>query len=411
MTKKFDEKAFQGKLIWTPVPGHRGIRRRCHWNEAKLRYEDPPSGPLYEARRVEKTGSERLSKAFSSLREAREWKERRTVEQAAPTTIKTYTVEELVRDFKAKRYPFLSEGTIILYERRLGLLGPLLLKEVDSITPKDVSKWLDWLKHPERLAKARSSRISFEKELGTLSALLRWHLEENDESKLIFPIKRKHYERIQLRKRPARNVVLSDSELDRWMTELKKGDPLYHVVAMVQVHQALRVSEVCAMKWNSLDLENGRYEIREHVIWPRVGGRAAKLVPGTKTNAEAYWIPLWEEVQKVLRNLAGQAGSELIFTKDGGLLTYRQVQAAYDRAFERAGLPHRGTHVCRHTGSTLFLDKTQDLLALQQLGGWKNQHMPQHYAKIRSNRLENTMRASERRLKVASKSDGEPKIG
>ncbi len=413
MTKKFDLKNFAGDMVWLAVAGHRSVRRRLKWNQQNKRYEDPRSGALYEVRRVCTQGKRRESKTFSSLRSAIEWRDRRSNDPVEPEVSKSfsvngYTIAKLVEDFKAKRFPFLSVGSQILYERRLKLLGPLLQREVESITSRDISDWIEWLRNPERISNYRKTRVSFEKELKALSAILRWHIEENDDSQLIFPIKQKHFDKVKIRKSKPRQVLLSDFELDRWLEALKKmTHPIYHAMATVQVFQALRVSEVCAMKWSNLDLNKGRYEIREHVIWPRVGGLKPQLVPGTKTRTDWYAIPLWEDVQKVLKSLLIETKSDLIFTLNGELLTYRQVQFAYDSAFKAAGLPHRGTHVCRHTGSTIFLDKTQDLLALQQLGGWKDQHMPQHYAKIRSSRLEAAMRETERKLKLVANPQNE----
>jgi integrase len=405
MIKKCHLNLFSGKLIWVSVFGSGGIRRRYAWNEARSRYEDPPNGPLYEARRQERHSSKRTSKTFPLLQLAREWKERRVEETVMYAPIlaeaNVYSIAQLIDDFRKKRFSDLSEGTIIIYERVFKSFGPLLQRNVDSIEPKDIAAWIDWLKSSEQIVQRRKTRISFEKELDALSAILHWHIEEDDKSRLIFPIKRKHYLRAQVHKRVARRVVLSEEELSAWFAALQTGNPLYYSLAFVQLSQALRVSEVCAMKWSNLDLANRRYEIREHVIWPRVGGRPAKLLPGTKSDSEtAYWIPLWEDVQLQLVKLAKIRTSDLIFTKNGSLLTYREVQAAYNRAFKIAKLPHRSTHVCRHTGATLFLDKTDDLSALQQLGGWTNQKMPQHYAEILAKRADKAMRESERKLKL-----------
>ena len=115
-------------------------------------------------------------------------------------------------------------------------------------------------------------------------------------------------------------------------------------------------------------------------------------------------VGLWKEIQDLLAGMLPSKKGDLIFTENGEVLSYRRVQYVYNQAFKKAGLPHRSTHVCRHTGSTMFLDRTQDLLALQQLGGWKNQFMPQHYAKIRSHRAEQAMRASEKRLRIVDES-------
>lgn len=410
MTKKFNLKVFNGRYIWRPVTGSRGIRRRYAWNETKACYEDPPNGPLYEARRIDTAGGNRVSKTFSLLQHAREWKERRNQNGHSETKRVVinngYTLKQLIIDFKAKRFPLLSEGTVIFYERLFRSLTSLEGLFVDTIQPRDIESWLVGLTQPEQLAMRRSTRLSFDKELNALSVLLRWYIEENDDARLIFPIKNKHYRKALVRKRPTRKVVLSDSELEKWLGILKRDSPMFYAIAFIQTAQALRVSEVCAMKWKHLDLTAGRYEICEHVFWPRIQGRTSKLVPGTKTSQSTYFVPLWQDVQILLKGMMKFATDDLIFTINGNLLSYRQIQYAYDRAFKVAGLEHRGTHVCRHTGSTIFLDQTQDLQALQQLGGWKSQKMPQHYAKIRSQRAELAMRAAEvRKLRLIKPSE------
>lgn len=411
MTKKFDFKTFLRPQIWAPVAGAQGIRRRFAWNASRARYEDPARGSMYEARRVNGR-KKRVSKVFSSLHDAREW--RRSYEvtnfsNSAPApNSHGKTVDELLHEFKKLRFPKLTEGTRINYESVFPAFSFFDGKEINALQPSNVSEWIRWLSAPERLIQGRSTRVSFKKELKVLRLLINWYREEYDEARLISPIRRKHFDNAQVRESTVRKVVLTNSELVQWLNELKKEDTLFHDLALLQTAQAMRVSESCAMKWTNLDFESGCYDLREHVVWPRIRGGLARLAPGTKTRREGYRIALWEETMEVLRQRYRNRSGDLVFSIDGGLLTYRQVQYAYNRAFEKAGLPHRSTHVCRHTGATAFLDKTQDQLALQQLGGWKNQTMPMHYAKIRASRLEQTMRAAEKRLKlISSKVDEE----
>ena len=66
---------------------------------------------------------------------------------------------------------------------------------------------------------------------------------------------------------------------------------------------------------------------------------------------------------------------------------YKQIQNAYNLCFKKAGLPYSGTHICRHTGATQFLEKTGDPLALQEAGNWANQTQALHYGKILKQRL------------------------
>lgn len=146
----------------------------------------------------------------------------------------------------------------------------------------------------------------------------------------------------------------------------------------------MRISEVAAMKWSNLEVKDRVYNLCEHAVWPRIQGRAAYVALGTKNiePGEVYQLNLFQEVIDVLTTLRRHPGCDLIFHDEGQLLTYRQIQYRYDKAFEAAVLPFRSTHVLRRTGATSFYNATSDLLALQHMGTWSNQRMPQHYAKV-----------------------------
>ena len=66
---------------------------------------------------------------------------------------------------------------------------------------------------------------------------------------------------------------------------------------------------------------------------------------------------------------AGGVGGLIFKNPDGTFFSYRQIQAAYDRAFREAHLPYRGTHVLRHGGTRHVYNETGDLSIAQQLLG------------------------------------------
>lgn len=95
-----------------------------------------------------------------------------------------------------------------------------------------------------------------------------------------------------------------------------------------------------------------------------------------------YEVLTEQDVTALLLALPQHPDTDLFFHDEGRLLTYRQIQYMYDKAFKIAGLNFSGTHVLRHSGSTSFYNATGDLLALQHMGTWSNSRMPQHYAKV-----------------------------
>lgn len=82
------------------------------------------------------------------------------------------------------------------------------------------------------------------------------------------------------------------------------------------------------------------------------------------------------------RRQAEAKSTTIVFPNTGGeWLTYRAIQAAYDRAFQNAKLVHRGTHTLRHTFAVRFLEETKDIYALQRVLGHATLDETQRYAK------------------------------
>ena len=70
-----------------------------------------------------------------------------------------------------------------------------------------------------------------------------------------------------------------------------------------------------------------------------------------------------------------------------GILSYRKIQNAYDRAFKKAGLSYRSTHVLRHGGCRHLYNQVPDTAMAQQLLGNSDLKSTLVYAKRASHAL------------------------
>lgn len=402
MKDKFNPNKYISRRKAFPISGNANIRRIYIWDTQKQRYIDPPRGNKYEVRRSVKGSSrKRETKTFETLFDARDWLNGTIT--TCELNIKTdgYRLSDLLNDWQRIGWGHLSKSTKIYYNRMFFVFDPLANLQVEDIHPKHIDEWLCILKSADWASRFTKRRESFDKEFTMLKSVITWYIDRTDDTKLRSPFKKRHTQMLQLRppKQKTRKAMY-DEELKIWLAELKKESFLFYAMAVVQIHQVLRVSEVCAMKWSNLNIAHREYAVAEHVIWPRVNGAPAEILPGTKTNksGEIFKSFLQLESIKVLNELqAAEKIGDLIFTQDGSPLTYRKVQHAYDRAFQNLGLPFRGTHVCRHSGATSFLEKTGDTLALQQMGNWKNQQMALHYGQISSSRAKDATLKAERK--------------
>lgn len=402
MKEKFNPNKFLGKRKAFAVAGHPNIRRIYVWDKVKQRYVDPPRGNKFEARSSGKISGKREAGTFESLYEAHNWLNGTIMTQNSICPTGGLTVQDVIVQWQRLGWGHLSTSTKIYYGRMTPLLAPLYRVPIEELHPKHIDEWLILLKTPEWTRKYVSRRESLEKEFDMFRSVINWYIDQTDDSKLRSPFRKRHLQILRLR--PATQKArknMYDEELRAWFSELKKDNFLFYAMAVVQVNQVFRVSEVSAMKWSNLSLGHREYTVTEHIIWPRVNGAPPEILPGTKTSkaGQSFKSFLQQESVQVLKELLelGKNG-DLIFTTDGSALTYRRIQHAYDRAFKRAALPFRGTHVCRHSGATNFLEKTGDVLALQQMGNWTNHKMALHYAKINSSRAREAILKSEKKL-------------
>lgn len=363
------------------------------WGSEKNIYDTPTRGKSYQAYRYVLKGSARVreAKMFFSINEALTWQSERR-EAAIENTAEASTEEMLQTTFGdvVELWKISSTtnaiGTHIYYDKQVSLLSPLFDIPMSELSAKLIDELLEGWKQRT----ARKNRMSYDRELETLGFLIRWYIDNYDDVTPISPIKSRHWKMSKLNKvKEFKRSYMEEEEYEAFLKAIYEiGGSMWHTLALTQGRHFMRISETAAMKWSNLNLIKKTYLVCEHAIWPRNKIDPSTIKPGTKSRGahEPFAIALFTNVTEALSALKDDAKSDLIFTENGKLLTYRRIQHVYDSAFKKAGLPFSGTHVLRHTGATLFQYYSEgDKLALQALGGWKTSRQPEHYAKILSN--------------------------
>jgi integrase len=412
MTTKKKLKTHQGKdRIYSAIPSAPNISRVLVWNCEKGEYLPPTRGKTFFARKYEfKNGKKVRETCYcESLEEARAWQQSSPLQPTPGATLVAGTstaLHEVIERWKKEEWPNLKENTKIQYEKCLSFYDSILGLPIEDIKPFVIDNLIsEWRKD---LKKYKSIRTSFKKELETLTYIFNWYQGNYDEASLAIPFKDRHFRRIQIKEsKQATRKFMTDDEASSFLAEIKKEGSVFYALALTQIRQMMRISEVCAMKWKNLNFKNRSYTLCEHMIWPRIGGALPYIGAGTKNvkGGEGFELNLFREVAEALREIPKHPGCDLIFHHNGEMLTYRQVQYRFDKSFARAGLPFRSTHVLRHSGATSFYNASGDLLALQQMGTWSNSRMPQHYAKVMSTKAKDAIEKMESRshLRVVNK--------
>jgi integrase len=389
--KKFNPKVFQEKLrVFQPVSSFRGISKQWNWNATKNCYEVTAKSPFQVRKTVLKFGlPQRLTRFFETGDEARIWQikqESETCSTADSFKLKSkITFNELVEDFKLKSLPSRAKTTQAQYEKMLSrYFDPLLPVEISKLTPNIVDEWIGYLmKH-----KRTKERFSFNHELDLLSLILNYYADMNDD--FINPVRRRHRKSIRIKKPICRKKDLLESEFFKFRIEVEKQKQgqIFSSLATIQFYQALRVSEAAAINWEDIHFDmnshsQSRLSICRSVKWIRSKGATPFIEDNYKNssaNNGSKESPLMPESYLALQKFGPKKNGLVFSNDDGSILTFRQIQHAFNSAFKAAGLPYSGTHIMRHGGCRLVFNRTGDISMAQQILGNRDLKTVQVYA-------------------------------
>lgn len=283
--------------------------------------------------------------------------------------LKEVSYQELVCKWKEHHLNSLSLTTQIRYHRCLN--GPLIFFnnfQVKDITPILIDQWLDYIKKSNS---SRTTRLSFSYELKLLKNILTFYREYYEVSNYDIPLRKRHMQKSQSNKKSvaSKSKEITLSEFKKFVNHLPR---FLQGLAQIQYFQALRISEVAALHWEDINLNeeapaNSYIRIQRSLKW--INCQNLKLEDGFK-NSKAHQgfkdIPLFPEAYDVIKKLKisilkeGKQLSGFVFLDKSMResverpLQYRKIQYLYDKAFYQARLNYTGTHIMRHGGSRRF---------------------------------------------------------
>lgn len=360
------------KLI--PVKKHPGIYKIFERNPESSKLED--SGRYKVSRRILKNGQSKKEWAiFSNFSDAKDFRAGK-IDKVADGVIaenKSFSKDqlcfgELVEEWKSFHSLKIQVSTAQLYEHKLLYLDTLMADLVEEI---DVRR-IDRLVAHWRTSSHSSRRQCFDKELQLLTVILNYYRERKNLGYMM-PVRDEHFEAAQVVQKSKEDVrALEEQDLPRFLQGLRESkNPLYYPLALTQFSLALRVSEVCGLRWEDVDLERGLVQIRQVVWWDRFTQKAA--VKGITKNGKARVLSMPQVLVDVLhelkRNEVESRSGKLIFqSKKGGPLVRKSIAAVYNRTLRKLGIDYvSGTHMLRKSAATLANDVMGDFHAVSSV--------------------------------------------
>ncbi len=202
-------------------------------------------------------------------------------------------------------------------------------------------------------------------------------------------------------KRKSLPRTLGRSELSRLRDASNNSeDPLSSPIVTILLDTGLRVSELCSLDIEDIDLD----DLSALVI----GGKGEKDRTVLFTSATVRAVESWLPIRKSRARLMGTSEEEraLLLSSRGRRMNPRSVQKLIDRLADDSDIPRSrlSPHILRHTFATGLLERGADLVTIQRLLGHSSIATTRVYLEIGDQTLREIYHRAQRTPPIAPSS-------
>ncbi len=325
---------------------------------------------------------------FETEREAKKWKkefhpllspQRSKTRHSLPISDqsngkdKSIMFEDVLEDYQKEFLRSLTAYTQYKKMQRLQRFAPNIASvPMCVMSPEVITNHLDSVK---LLIKKDSRRCNFDKELKDLASIFNWY-KDNKDFTFVNPVSKIHYKLGKVADIPTK---IKDMDMEEFVQFVDHLSPMFQSMAIIMLLWCLRVGEAAAITDDVLNLKKKEAWIFNVIVWFKGHPTPKK---GTKTGADAK-MPINDLIEVEIRKLQADRpkGCRYLFHYKGKLLRYDMILKEFNRALSEAELPYSGTHVIRHTMSTITR-KNLGLDAAQAILRHTSSRMSEEYAKL-----------------------------
>jgi len=148
-------------------------------------------------------------------------------------------------------------------------------------------------------------------------------------------------------------------------------------IAVVALGTGIRRGELCALRWQDVDLDSAKIKVEQSLEETRKGGlrfkspksargrRSISLSPAVVAELRAHWKA--QQERRLSLGLGGASPDDLVFANwNGSPRRPNVLTKEFADAMESGGLPHVTLHTLRHTHASQLITSGMDILTISR---------------------------------------------
>ena len=183
-----------------------------------------------------------------------------------------------------------------------------------------------------------------------------------------------YLDRLNIKKPQTDMRILSPEEQQRLLLELLSDINLPKFGVLLSLYTGIRIGEVCALRWENLNLSEGLLTIRETLqrIQNIDAGNCEKtkiVITEPKSKSSIRVIPLPASLLQLARQFQTSSKAFLLTGRSDKYMEPRLLQYHFQKYIEASGLSHVNYHALRHTFATRCIELGFDAKTLSEILG------------------------------------------
>ncbi len=178
--------------------------------------------------------------------------------------------------------------------------------------------------------------------------------------------------KIQKNLKPSSLKVFDDIEVIKLRDHLKNSDDPRNLGILIAMYSGLRIGEICALKWNDIDIVNSTITINKTLQRIYIKTPKKKLskinISSPKSVKSNRTLPINSELKSLLIKNK-ENNSNYILTSSATPLEPRALRYHFTSMQKKLQIPFKPFHSLRHTFATRLIKNTNDFKTVSELLG------------------------------------------